>query len=132
MKVECKKCHLTPAFKDAPMECNGCHAKEDVHKKRLGTQCGECHNARDWKLWDFDHDQRTKFKLDGGHRGLECVACHTRPAQGKLSLSGTCISCHEREDVHDNSFGRQCERCHVTSSFKTIKGEMGFGTVINH
>jgi hypothetical protein len=37
IKVECKKCHLTPAFKDAPMECNGCHAKEDVHKKRLGT-----------------------------------------------------------------------------------------------
>lgn len=132
MKVECKKCHLTPAFKDASMECNTCHAKEDVHKKRLGTQCGQCHNARDWKLWDFDHDQRTKFKLDGGHKGLECVACHTRPAPGKLSLSGTCVSCHEREDVHDGSFGRQCERCHVTSSFKSIKGEMGFGTVINH
>jgi hypothetical protein len=51
---------------------------------------------------------------------------------GKLSLPGTCVSCHEREDVHDGSFGRQCERCHVTSSFKTIKGEMGFGAPTNH
>ncbi|MEK7811587.1 MAG: cytochrome C, partial [Pseudomonadota bacterium] len=41
--VACKKCHLTPLFKDAPKECMGCHEKDDVHKRRLGTECQVCH-----------------------------------------------------------------------------------------
>ena len=44
-----------------------CHEKDDKHKRTLGTDCGECHNARDWKIWDFDHTRRTKYALDGAH-----------------------------------------------------------------
>jgi hypothetical protein len=124
-KVECKKCHLTPTFKDAKTDCYACHKKDDKHKLRLGSDCGTCHNARDWKAWNFDHDRRTTFKLDGAHRGLDCLACHKKPMTGKISLSGTCASCHDDDDVHHGGFGRDCQRCHFTNSFKKIRPGMG-------
>jgi len=124
-KVECKNCHLTPTFKDAKSDCFACHKKDDKHKLRLGTDCGTCHNARDWKAWKFDHDRRTNFKLDGAHRGIDCLACHKKPMTGKVSLSGTCASCHDDDDVHHGGFGRDCQRCHFTNSFKKIRPGMG-------
>lgn len=125
VKVECKQCHPTAAFKDASTRCVACHEKDDKHKRKLGPQCEQCHNARTWKAWDFDHDRRTHFKLDGGHRGLHCEACHQRPMPAKVSLTTTCVSCHESDDVHDGGFGKQCDRCHVTSSFKKVRAGMG-------
>ncbi len=126
-KAECKSCHETPRFKDAKVDCVSCHAKEDdkTHKRRLGTMCELCHNARDWKHWDFDHDKRTKFMLDGGHKGLDCYACHKRPADKRASLSSTCVSCHGSDDVHEGKFGKVCEQCHVTSKWKVIKEGSG-------
>ena len=119
-KVACKECHASATFKDAPTVCNECHAKDDPHKRRLGADCGLCHNATSWRAWSFDHDRRTKFMLDGAHKGLNCVACHTR-AMDKVTAPTACVGCHDRDDVHDGNFGRFCERCHVTSSFKRIK-----------
>ena len=124
-KVECKKCHLTPEYKNARSDCAGCHEKEDVHKRRLGTQCEDCHNARDWKIWDFDHDTRTRFKLDGGHKGLDCYECHKTPMEKKVKVSGLCVSCHTKDDAHEGSYGPQCERCHETSLWKKMKPGMG-------
>ncbi len=124
-KTECKKCHLTPAFKDAESDCVACHEKEDVHKRRLGTGCEKCHNARDWKIWDFDHDVRTRFKLDGGHAGLSCYSCHKSSMGKTVRASGACESCHRKDDKHEGGFGPQCERCHETASWKTIKRGAG-------
>ena len=117
----CAKCHATPAFRDAPAACNGCHDKEDVHKKRLGPKCDGCHNTRSWKSWDFNHDLRTRFKLDGAHRKAACLACHDRPVEEKFGTPLACGGCHRQEDVHDGGFGQQCERCHGTSNFREIK-----------
>jgi hypothetical protein len=103
------------------MECYACHSKDDKHKKTLGTGCESCHNARTWKAWDFDHDKRTKFVLDGKHQGLACSTCHVRPSEQKVVTSSQCVSCHTKDDVHDGSYGRQCQQCHVTSSFKNIR-----------
>jgi hypothetical protein len=119
--VQCKSCHATPRYKDAKTECVACHAKDDVHKRRLGPQCETCHNARDWKAWDFNHDRKTQFPLDGAHRKLDCYACHKVATDKKPTLATACVSCHAADDVHDGSFGRQCEQCHVTSSFKQVK-----------
>lgn len=127
-KVECKKCHLTPAFKDVKTACIGCHEKDDKHKRRLGPQCEQCHNARTWKAWNFDHDRRTSFRLDGGHQGLHCEACHTHPMPNRVTASSACVACHETDDVHNSAFGKQCERCHVTSSFKKIRPGVGMGS----
>jgi len=120
-KVKCKKCHVTPRFRDASIACYSCHRKEDKHKLLLGTRCEECHIPRSWKQWEFDHDRRTTFVLDGKHRGLACQACHRFPVHGRATLSATCASCHQDKDVHNGGFGRLCDRCHVTSTFKTIK-----------
>jgi len=125
--VECKKCHLTAQYKDAKSECLACHDKEDVHKRRLGTRCESCHNARSWRLWDFNHDTLTRFRLDGGHRGLDCYACHNIPVAGKAVLPMNCVSCHKKDDVHEGSFGPKCDNCHETGSFKQIKSRLGGG-----
>ena len=122
VKVECKKCHQTKLFRDTPSDCFSCHKKDDdkIHKRRLGTKCESCHNARSWKAWDFDHDTRTKFKLDGGHKKLDCYACHKKTMGDRIVVPGTCVGCHDNDDVHRGEFGQQCDRCHVTSDFKTL------------
>ena len=123
--VECKKCHLTLRYKDAKLECVACHTKDDVHKKLLGPKCEQCHNARDWRIWDFDHD-KTKFPLDGGHKNVACIKCHDKPADKDLRISVVCYTCHTKDDVHDGSFGKQCERCHITANWKDLKPGSGF------
>jgi len=126
-KVECKKCHESPRFKDAKSDCVSCHDKDDqkVHRRRLGTLCEICHNARDWKKWDYDHDLRTHFKLDGGHKGLDCYACHKQPMAKRAELSMACGACHSGDDVHEGKFGKACDQCHVTSKWKIIKEGAG-------
>ncbi|MBI5658316.1 MAG: cytochrome C [Nitrosomonadales bacterium] len=118
--VECRKCHAAPTFKDAKSDCWSCHEKQDAHKRRLGPQCESCHNARDWKVWDFDHD-KTSFKLEDGHRKAGCYDCHRKPESKKFSLPATCGGCHDKDDVHDGTFGRQCERCHDAVAWKNIR-----------
>jgi len=122
VKVDCKKCHQTQLFRDTPSDCFSCHKKDDdkIHKRRLGTKCETCHNARSWKTWDFDHDRRTKFKLDGGHKKVDCYGCHKKSMDEKVIVPGTCVGCHDNDDVHRGEFGQQCDRCHITSNFKTV------------
>jgi hypothetical protein len=121
--TECKKCHAAPTYKDAKLDCWSCHEKDDreIHKRRLGPQCESCHNARAWKLWDFDHD-KTSYPLGGKHKGIACHECHRDPVEKKISLSVSCVSCHDKDDEHNGNFGRTCERCHVASSWKEVKG----------
>jgi hypothetical protein len=118
--VECKKCHLSLKYKDAKSDCWSCHEKEDVHKKRLGTGCETCHNVRDWKAWDFDHN-KTNFKLEGSHAKLGCYECHKQPSNTKLTVANTCYSCHTGDDVHNGAYGRLCERCHIATTWKKVK-----------
>jgi len=118
--AECKKCHSTVKYKDAKSDCWSCHEKQDVHKRTLGTLCTSCHNTRDWKGWDFDHD-KTSFSLQGKHRDIRCAECHKTPVSGKLNLAASCVSCHDKDDKHDGAFGTRCEHCHVGEAWKTIK-----------
>jgi hypothetical protein len=92
-----------------------------MHRRKLGTECQDCHSLRDWKLWDFDHDTRTRFKLDGGHKGLVCEACHHERMEKKVRASSACVACHKKDDKHEGTFGPQCDRCHDTTLWKTMK-----------
>lgn len=121
----CRDCHKALTFKDAPSACVACHEKKDVHKRRLGTECQMCHNARDWKLWEFDHNTRTSFVLDGAHEPLDCYACHSKPMGKEVIVSGGCAGCHKKDDKHEGGFGPQCDRCHQTAEWKTIKPGAG-------
>lgn len=114
----CASCHASRAYKDAGRACSECHAKDDVHTARLGADCAQCHNPNDWSLWQFDHDKRTHYRLEGAHQGLSCVACHTTPADGPIKLAHDCHSCHEADDAHNGAFGKACQDCHDTRTFK--------------
>jgi len=118
--VNCKKCHDTVTFKDAKQDCWSCHKKDDVHKRKFGMLCQSCHNTRNWKAWDFDHN-KTHFKLDGPHAKIGCYKCHDKSMNEKVVQSVTCGSCHDRDDVHNGSYGDQCQRCHTGSKWKDVK-----------
>jgi hypothetical protein len=123
VKVECKSCHSTPRYRDAPRDCVGCHRKDDQHKATLGSKCESCHNQRDWRLWSFDHTRQTKYALEGSHAKVSCIACHQKPAptgRAIAELDRTCNSCHRRDDIHDGAFGTRCDQCHTVTRWKQV------------
>ena len=124
--IECRKCHASIAFNDAKTGCASCHAKDDYHKARFGPRCEQCHDARSWKGWEFDHNQRSRFKLAGAHINVACLVCHAKAVVDKLELATDCASCHlKKDDVHLGSYGSQCERCHVPDSWRKIIKSVG-------
>ena len=116
--ASCSECHDGTRFHAAQRACATCHADRDVHERRLGSDCGRCHNPNGWELWRFDHDRSTSFALHGAHRGIDCRACHTAPARGEIDLSSACGDCHALDDAHRGSFGRRCGDCHGTASWQ--------------
>jgi hypothetical protein len=126
--VACKSCHETSRYKDAPRDCFSCHKKDDKHKQRLGMRCETCHNTRAWPVWSFDHDTKTKYKLEGSHRKVACESCHRQaaaPGKDIAPVGSTCIACHRADDVHEGQFGGRCEQCHSADNWKKLKGRMG-------
>lgn len=124
----CKECHLTSRYKDAAKDCFSCHKNKDKHKEKFGMRCETCHNTRSWTVWEFDHDRKSTYRLEGAHRKVACESCHTQPApKGKpaATLGVACINCHANEDPHDGQLGRRCEQCHSADNWKKIKSRMG-------
>jgi hypothetical protein len=122
--VNCGACHLSLRFKEAGSTCISCHRKDDTHKATLGERCESCHNARAWSLWDFDHDRKTRYALEGSHRKVACKDCHTQPApSGKATapVGSDCVACHRKADVHEGRFGRRCETCHQPSNWRQVR-----------
>jgi len=120
-EVGCESCHETQAFHNAADSCIECHAEDDAHERRLGTDCAQCHNPNAWLAWTFDHDAQTRFALTGAHDGLDCLACHRRPVDAAIELSSTCGSCHRSDDIHRGEFGTDCVQCHTTESFRDLR-----------
>ncbi len=114
----CAQCHgAGNTIKDPPRDCYGCHAKDDSHKGRNGTDCAKCHNSRGWKVTNFDHDTMTRFPLVGKHKPVLCEACHIQPAHVALPPS-TCIGCHVDDDPHTGRLGKDCGSCHNVEGWK--------------
>lgn len=116
----CEECHLDAAYQGAARQCIACHEADDEHKRRLGPQCGRCHNPNGWRLWRFDHDRDTDYKLTGAHKKIGCHDCHSRPVRKEIRLGTACGDCHQQDDPHEGGFGRHCARCHDTKSFKEV------------
>jgi hypothetical protein len=128
--TECKKCHETLRYKDAPRDCYACHKKDDKHKQIFGVRCESCHNTRAWTTWSFNHDTQTKYRLESSHTKVTCESCHKQVApSGKdaAPLSNACVACHRKDDVHTGSFGPRCEQCHQVESWKKVKSRLGQG-----
>ncbi len=124
LKVECKSCHASPRYRDAPSDCLACHRKDDVHKGSLGGRCDSCHNARAWPLVRFDHERDGRWKLDGAHARRPCAACHRAPAPAGRAIAAIgreCVACHRGDDAHDGAFGPRCDTCHTAADWKTLR-----------
>jgi hypothetical protein len=138
--VSCSDCHkvglggrkdkvLPFHFEDRT--CTACH--EDPHhgefRERMAALrangsplgCEACHNVRSWTdVAGFDHS-KTKFPLEGGHRGVACGECHKAPAGSHdIQFKGApknCEACHA--DQHAGQFVAKdrgatiCADCHV-------------------
>ncbi len=115
--IPCEECHFDNVFNNTSSRCASCHQKDDAHKKTLGTMCERCHNPNGWKLWRFDHNSETKFKLEYSHKGLKCGACHKDEMEAHVEQSPTCVVCHVKDDVHGGQFGNKCDQCHNTDVF---------------
>jgi hypothetical protein len=116
----CEECHLSTSYKDASISCLSCHKHDDEHEGKLGEDCQRCHTPNGWKIWRFDHDTQSKFKLTGKHKKQHCYNCHTSAVKKIESSPRTCISCHRSDDEHDGQFGARCDRCHSTKSFREV------------
>lgn len=128
-------------FKGLKTDCLSCHKDYHLfkaHKSQRLTRpndCLQCHNERDWnKVHDFNHNQDTRYKIDGKHTELKCSECHIPQLHKKppeKATAGqyfwkhldtkTCQNCHD--SPHDNEFSAQfkakrCTECHVTSGWK--------------
>ena len=125
--TDCNKCHLTLRYKDAAHDCYACHKKDDKHKQVFGVRCESCHSTRAWSTWSFDHDTRTKYRLEAAHAKATCEACHKQPAPAGLDwapLGSSCFSCHRANDVHNGTYGPRCEQCHTVQSWKLLKNRV--------
>jgi hypothetical protein len=121
--------------------CISCH--KDIHQsggvlsKRFGKldQCQTCHNERSFKEGvNFNHSIDTRFKIDGKHKELNCIKCHTNsdPAnkdsnrlyQFKDFEKDNCVICHKSPHLKtfsQKNLDKRCNSCHVTSSWKETK-----------
>lgn len=128
--VKCDACHSNTRYRETPRDCVSCHARDDRHKARLGAACESCHNTRSWAAWEFDHNRRSRYRLEGAHARVACEACHTQPTpKGKaIAPVGTaCIACHRKDDTHDGQFGTRCETCHAPTEWRKTFGRTSQG-----
>jgi hypothetical protein len=117
-QAACTACHgAGNSIKKPPMTCIGCHAEDDSHKGRNGPECEKCHNSKDWKQTQFDHNKMTNFPLLGKHKAVLCEACHTKPTEVELPPVA-CIGCHAEDDPHRKRLGDKCDSCHNADSWK--------------
>jgi hypothetical protein len=121
--VKCADCHKpNEKWTKAPLECNACHKKDDVHKGELGAGCQNCHSEKSWKDAKFDHD-KTKFPISAGrHADVECTECHE--TKKYKSTPKDCYSCHQEDDdemAHKGRYGKKCETCHSDKDWDKSK-----------
>ncbi len=121
--------------------CISCH--KDIHQSggfvstRFGKmdQCQTCHNEKSFKASvNFNHNLDTRFKVDGKHRDLTCIKCHTnteitKPESPRIYRfieleKDNCVICHKSPHLKtfsQKTLEKRCASCHVTSSWKDTK-----------
>ncbi|MAG31274.1 MAG: cytochrome C [Deltaproteobacteria bacterium] len=120
VEVSCAGCHAGQRYEGTATDCLSCHAIDDAHAGRFGTDCAECHETARWVQKDFDHEQKSQFALSGSHATVSCVRCHREPP-GKRKLPESCSGCHAQDDVHAGRFGDDCGSCHPATAWKKAR-----------
>lgn len=117
MQLECDNCHK-PTDKNFRIKlkkgkCSSCH--EDPHQEKLGDNCTQCHDEKQWKTTSFNHD-KTDFMLENKHEELSCKSCHVNDVA--VEIGSKCSNCHLSRDKHLDTFGSKCQTCHTTKTWE--------------
>lgn len=112
--VPCLQCHSDKVFRPTPTDCYSCHAEDDIHTGRFGSDCSTCHEVTGWLPATFDHNL-SSFRLTGAHVGTPCESCHVGSVY--RGTPSDCYSCHAGDDDHAGSYGTSCGSCHSTSAW---------------
>ena len=126
----CAECHTSErGFAGTPTDCFACHqpdydgSTDPSHAAAgLGTTCTTCHGTSAWRPSSYDHSTPpANYRLDGGHRGVACAACHTA---GYVGTSSECYACHrpDYETATDpnhvaGGFPTDCATCHTPTTW---------------
>lgn len=99
--LACETCHRSRAIETLVFDaCTPCHVDEHAGQLGAAPVCETCHTVQGFQPAQYteaDH-ARTEFPLDGGHRAVPCIDCHTRDSQGRVLLAlddVSCRACHE-------------------------------------
>ncbi|MGZ3840929.1 MAG: hypothetical protein ACXVCA_02495 [Bdellovibrio sp.] len=114
--------------------CETCHKNPHIgqfSKELSAKKCTLCHVTESWSVQKsdsaFDHN-KTRFALDGAHKGARCNDCHGDTGHKKFKFKSVeskfCIECHQ--DIHERQFSanfstKNCSECHSTDKFKPLK-----------
>ena len=119
LQVECKECHTSLVFSNAPSQCVNCHT--DMHNMSVGSDCARCHSPESWIV---DHipelHEQSGFPLVGSHSTPNCVECHVSETSLRFNPIGNdCVNCHRDDYVattnpnHEKvGYSTNCIECH--------------------
>jgi hypothetical protein len=122
--LDCRQCHQTLLFKDAPNQCFQCHT--DVHQQTVGMSCDRCHGTTTWLVSNLTEiHQNSRFPLLGAHAKADCQQCHTQANSLAFEpLSTDCFACHQADyhattqPAHQSAgFSTECADCHTVFSY---------------
>lgn len=126
--VDCISCH-SKGFAGTPTTCVSCHlnnynvSKSPAHAAaKFSTDCKTCHTETAWKPSTFNHSTSTTFPLNGFHKNVDCMSCHSK---GYAGTPTTCVGCHlnnynaTTNPVHAAAkFSTDCKTCHTETAWK--------------
>ena len=122
--LECRQCHPTLVFSEAPSECFLCHT--DMHEQTAGNDCARCHTPHSWIVDNITSIHRQgRFPLRGAHYTAECSACHPSASLLRFEPLGVeCVDCHMSEfqsaanpNHVEGNFSTDCSFCHEMDSY---------------
>ncbi len=136
-ELKCEECHkqnpkvLASGLKNfnftgLKSNCLNCH--KDFHffgqkvSKNLGklNQCLSCHVESSFKkIHGFDHNQSTRYVIDGKHTDLNCEDCHM-VKQNPKAKNGPRTPTYHWEKLNDKT----CENCHASPHIKSFTKDL--------
>lgn len=119
MQTDCKACHESLVFNEAPNQCASCH--KDIHSMSVGNDCTQCHTTKTWIVNNIPEiHEENGFPLIGAHNAVSCAECHTSETNLRFDRIGNeCISCHKQDydatrspNHRELGFSTDCIECH--------------------
>jgi len=106
-EISCESCHKTEndviRYEYLDTNCVSCH--EDLHAGQFeDKECKICHSSASWQIFDFSHQELTRFPLDGQHQDLTCGQCHKYETW--------------LETIRFKPIAHECQDCHSFGDFK--------------